>query len=236
MRGVLEHNGRESAVRGDSHVRRRFHDIVPRSGRTAARRYPFGKPSLEDPSVPARLAPRVPVFRGPKKSVKKTLAAMSEDELPYGPQPTTYERGEMPHGGQSPGQDGGRLYQARVGAKRSMRFWADPRRIVRLRQEAAELVAGSALNSGGQCFMTTRCPFSDPQDPVSRVSTIRGGQGPAEAYPRMCACSIRTKAIPGPLHATLRRRVGGGKRGDVQKPVLRRKAPRTTSAPSRRAR
>ncbi|TMU98225.1 hypothetical protein FGK60_10480 [Streptomyces sp. DASNCL29] len=26
--------------------------------------------------------------------------------------------------------------------------------------------------------MTTRCPFSDPQDPVSRVSEIRG-QGPA---------------------------------------------------------
>ncbi|MBL1290808.1 universal stress protein [Streptomyces sp. For3] len=25
--------------------------------------------------------------------------------------------------------------------------------------------------------MTTRCPFSDPQDPVSRVSNIRG-QGP----------------------------------------------------------
>ncbi|PKR46187.1 hypothetical protein CWE27_06345 [Streptomyces sp. EAG2] len=26
--------------------------------------------------------------------------------------------------------------------------------------------------------MTTRCPFSDPQDPVSRVSNIRG-QGPS---------------------------------------------------------
>lgn len=32
----------------------------------------------------------------------------------------------------------------------------------------------SALNSGERFFMTTRCPSSDPQDPVSRVSDIRG--------------------------------------------------------------
>lgn len=31
----------------------------------------------------------------------------------------------------------------------------------------------SALNSGGQCFMTTRCPISDPQDPCLKCPTFR---------------------------------------------------------------
>lgn len=32
--------------------------------------------------------------------------------------------------------------------------------------------------------MTTRCPFSDPQDPVSRVSKIKG-QGPSQIHPSL---------------------------------------------------
>ncbi|TXS07860.1 hypothetical protein EAO68_38345 [Streptomyces sp. wa22] len=46
--------------------------------------------------------------------------------------------------------------------------------------------------------MTTRCPFSDPQDPVSRVSNIRG-QGPtAFSAPMSRLSSISCRALFGP--------------------------------------
>jgi hypothetical protein len=78
-------------------------------------------------------------FRAAKKTAKKILEEMSTDgnELPYGPGPW-----EMHHGGSLwvKAESGWRMYRARVGVEWSMQFCADPAKIDRLRQEAAELV------------------------------------------------------------------------------------------------
>ncbi|MET9901205.1 DUF6424 family protein [Streptomyces sp. NPDC006446] len=81
-------------------------------------------------------------FRAAKKVAHKILAEMSEDDLPYGPQPSGAEHWEMHHGGSLwvKGAGGWRMYRARVGIEWSMQFCADPAKVDRLRREAAELV------------------------------------------------------------------------------------------------
>ncbi|MEU0437567.1 DUF6424 family protein [Streptomyces sp. NPDC006290] len=81
-------------------------------------------------------------FQAAKKLTHKVLAEMSEDDLPYGPQPPGAEHWEMHHGGSLwvKGAHGWRMYRARVGIEWSMQFCADPAKVDRLRQEAAELI------------------------------------------------------------------------------------------------
>ncbi|AXQ53449.1 hypothetical protein D0C37_01550 [Streptomyces koyangensis] len=67
--------------------------------------------------------------------------------------------------------------------------------------------------------MTTRCPFSDPQDPVSRVSNIRG-QGPGwGVFGRLagwaCRSLIGLKRRPGYRGSRFVRRVVGRGRAGV---------------------
>lgn len=79
-------------------------------------------------------------FRAAKKVAKKILEELSAAgaEAPYGPGPW-----EMHHGGSLWVMTGSgwRMYRARVGIEWSMQFCADPAKIDRLRQEAADLVA-----------------------------------------------------------------------------------------------
>ncbi|MFD8521220.1 DUF6424 family protein [Streptomyces capillispiralis] len=82
-------------------------------------------------------------FRAAKKTAKKILAELGEEDLPYGPRPSASEHWEMHHGGSLwvRTTSGWRLYRARVGIEWSMQFCADPARVDRLRRDAAELVA-----------------------------------------------------------------------------------------------
>ncbi|MCX5245777.1 DUF6424 family protein [Streptomyces sp. NBC_00201] len=77
-------------------------------------------------------------FRAAKDVTHKILREMGRTELPYGPGPY-----EMHHGGSLwvKTSGGWRMYRARVGIEWSMQFCADPAKVDRLRQEAADLVA-----------------------------------------------------------------------------------------------
>ncbi|PBC80536.1 hypothetical protein SAMN05428945_4963 [Streptomyces sp. 2224.1] len=88
-------------------------------------------------------------FRAAKTTARKILHAMDDADLPYGPRPvdpdqesSNSERWEMHHGGSLwvKGSRGWRMYRARVGIEWSMQFCADPGKVDRLRQDAAELV------------------------------------------------------------------------------------------------
>ncbi|WP_424863152.1 DUF6424 family protein [Streptomyces sp. MMS24-I29] len=81
-------------------------------------------------------------FRAAKKTVHKILDEMSDTDLPYGSRPVGSERWEMHHGGSLwvRGAGGWRMYRARVGIEWSMQFCAEPVKVDRLRQEAAELI------------------------------------------------------------------------------------------------
>ncbi|MEU6604376.1 DUF6424 family protein [Streptomyces shenzhenensis] len=81
-------------------------------------------------------------FRAAKKTARKILDEMSDAELPYGPRPAGSEHWEMHHGGSLwlRGERGWLMYRARVGIEWSMQFCAEPVKVDRLRQEAAELV------------------------------------------------------------------------------------------------
>ncbi|MEU6254241.1 DUF6424 family protein [Streptomyces sp. NPDC047043] len=77
-------------------------------------------------------------FRAAKEVAHKILDELAKDERPYGPGPY-----EMHHGGSLWVRTGSgwRMFRARVGIEWSMQFCADPAKIERLRQEAADLVA-----------------------------------------------------------------------------------------------
>ncbi|MFI5686892.1 DUF6424 family protein [Streptomyces sp. NPDC051636] len=81
-------------------------------------------------------------FRAAKRVAKKILGEMADEDLPYGPRPAGAEHWEMHHGGSLwvKGARGWRMYRARVGIEWSMQFCADPAKVDRLRQDAAELV------------------------------------------------------------------------------------------------
>lgn len=81
-------------------------------------------------------------FRAAKKTARKILDEMSDEELPYGTRPAGSERWEMHHGGSLwvRGKHAWRMYRARVGIEWSMQFCAEPAKVDRLRREAAELV------------------------------------------------------------------------------------------------
>jgi hypothetical protein len=86
-------------------------------------------------------------FRAAKKTAHEILREMEDADLPYGPRPVDpgpngSEHWEMHHGGSLwvKGSGGWRMYRARVGIEWSMQFCADPEKVDRLRQEAAELV------------------------------------------------------------------------------------------------
>lgn len=88
-------------------------------------------------------------FRAAKETAQKILRAMDDSDLPYGPRPVdpqegskTSEHWEMHHGGSLwvKGPGSWRMYRARVGIEWSMQFCADPEKVDRLRQEAAELI------------------------------------------------------------------------------------------------
>lgn len=83
-----------------------------------------------------------PEFEAAKTAAKKILAECSQATYPYGPGPW-----EMHHGGSLwvKGNSGWRLYLARAGIEWSMQFCADPAKVDRLRQEAAELMAAFPL-------------------------------------------------------------------------------------------
>ncbi|MFF4213067.1 DUF6424 family protein [Streptomyces sp. NPDC001796] len=83
-----------------------------------------------------------PYFRTAKKIAQKLLADMRDSDLPYGPRPAGAEHWEMHHGGSLwvKGPSSWRMYRARVGIEWSMQFCADPAKVDRLRQEAAELI------------------------------------------------------------------------------------------------
>lgn len=78
-------------------------------------------------------------FVAARKTAIRILEEMQadDDELPYGPGPW-----EMHHGGSLwvKGDAGWRMYRARVGVEWSAQFCADPAKIDRLRQEAADLI------------------------------------------------------------------------------------------------
>ena len=86
-------------------------------------------------------------FRAAKSATKKILEELDDEHLPYGPRPTGTDHWEMHHGGSLwvKGENGWRMYRARVGIEWSMQFCADPAKVDRLRQEAAELVAAFPL-------------------------------------------------------------------------------------------
>jgi hypothetical protein len=77
-------------------------------------------------------------FRAAKEVANKILQEPGATEPPYGPGPY-----EMHHGGSLWVKTGGgwRMYRARVGIEWSMQFCADPAKVDRLRQEAADLLA-----------------------------------------------------------------------------------------------
>jgi hypothetical protein len=77
-------------------------------------------------------------FRAAKDTANKILKELGSTERPYGPGPY-----EMHHGGSLwvKTDAGWRMYRARVGIEWSMQFCADPAKVDRLRQEAADLVA-----------------------------------------------------------------------------------------------
>ncbi|MFD7873716.1 DUF6424 family protein [Streptomyces sp. NPDC059766] len=81
-------------------------------------------------------------FRAAKKTAHKILDEMSDADLPYGSRPTGSGHWEMHHGGSLwvKAERGWRMYRARVGIEWSMQFCAEPVKVDRLRQEAAELV------------------------------------------------------------------------------------------------
>ncbi|WP_337587797.1 DUF6424 family protein [Streptomyces collinus] len=88
-------------------------------------------------------------FRAAKDTAHKILHAMEDADLPYGPRPVdaqqvakNSERWEMHHGGSLwvKGSRGWLMYRARVGIEWSMQFCADPAKVDRLRQDAADLV------------------------------------------------------------------------------------------------
>lgn len=79
-------------------------------------------------------------FTAARKTTIRILEELEADggELPYGPGPW-----EMHHGGSLwvKAPSGWRMYRARVGVEWSAQFCADPAKVDRLRQEAAELVS-----------------------------------------------------------------------------------------------
>ncbi|MGW0283216.1 DUF6424 family protein [Streptomyces sp. NPDC003236] len=88
-------------------------------------------------------------FRAAKATARKILHVMDDADLPYGPRPlgakegpADSERWEMHHGGSLwvKGARGWLMFRARVGIEWSMQFCADPAKVDRLRQDAAELV------------------------------------------------------------------------------------------------
>ncbi|WP_398947954.1 DUF6424 family protein [Streptomyces sp. BK340] len=88
-------------------------------------------------------------FVAAKKAAHAILHAMEDPDLPYGPRPVDpgagpngSEHWEMHHGGSLwvRGRDHWLMYRARVGIEWSMQFCADPEKVDRLRQEAAELI------------------------------------------------------------------------------------------------
>ncbi|GHI02082.1 hypothetical protein Scel_04030 [Streptomyces cellostaticus] len=86
-------------------------------------------------------------FTAAKKTAHDILRKMNDADLPYGPRPVDPGQGgaehwEMHHGGSLwvMGSHGWLMYRARVGIEWSMQFCADPAKVDRLRQEAAELV------------------------------------------------------------------------------------------------
>ncbi|MFJ9706378.1 DUF6424 family protein [Streptomyces sp. NPDC101234] len=90
-----------------------------------------------------------PQFIAAKKTAHAILHAMADADLPYGPRPVDPgpgpnggEHWEMHHGGSLwvKGAKGWRMYRARVGIEWSMQFCADPVKVDRLREEAAELM------------------------------------------------------------------------------------------------
>ncbi|WP_030345860.1 DUF6424 family protein [Streptomyces sp. NRRL S-1022] len=84
-----------------------------------------------------------PFFQAAKRTAHRILDEIDDADLPYGPRPVAPEGWEMHHGGSLWVRTAGgwRMYRARVGIEWSMQFCADPPRIDRLRQDAAELVA-----------------------------------------------------------------------------------------------
>ncbi|MGW7528507.1 DUF6424 family protein [Streptomyces sp. NPDC054783] len=89
-------------------------------------------------------------FRAAKETAHKILSQMNDADLPYGPRPVDpgpepngSEHWEMHHGGSLwvKGADHWLMFRARVGIEWSMQFCADPTKVDRLRQEAAELIA-----------------------------------------------------------------------------------------------
>ena len=86
-------------------------------------------------------------FRAAKETAHKILAEMDNADLPYGPRPSGAQHWEMHHGGSLwvKGQNGWRMYRARVGIEWSMQFCAEPSKVDRLRRDAAELVDGFPL-------------------------------------------------------------------------------------------
>jgi hypothetical protein len=83
-----------------------------------------------------------PYFRAAKKTAHRILDEMNDDDLPYGSRPSGAHPWEMHHGGSLwvKGENGWRMYRARVGVEWSMQFCAEPSKVDRLRREAAELV------------------------------------------------------------------------------------------------
>lgn len=90
-------------------------------------------------------------FRAAKKTAHKILDEISDADLPYGSRPTGSEHWEMHHGGSLwvKGAGGWRMYRARVGIEWSMQFCAEPVKVDRLRQEAAELIDAFPLTLAG---------------------------------------------------------------------------------------
>ncbi|MEU6669166.1 DUF6424 family protein [Streptomyces sp. NPDC046727] len=83
-------------------------------------------------------------FKAAKRTAHRILDQMDDADLPYGPRPVEPDHWEMHHGGSLwvMTRGGWRMYRARVGIEWSMQFCAEPSRVDRLRQDAAELVAG----------------------------------------------------------------------------------------------
>ncbi|WP_443055903.1 DUF6424 family protein [Streptomyces sp. IBSBF 3136] len=88
-------------------------------------------------------------FRAAKETAHKILHAVEDTDLPYGPRPVDAQQGaknserwEMHHGGSLwvKGSRSWLMYRARVGIEWSMQFCADPAKVDRLRQDAADLV------------------------------------------------------------------------------------------------
>ncbi|WP_055586699.1 DUF6424 family protein [Streptacidiphilus griseoplanus] len=114
-----------------------------------------------------------PFFRAAKQAAHKILDETNDANLPYGPRPVEPDHWEMHHGGSLWVKTAGgwRMYRARVGIEWSMQFCAEPSKIDRLRQDAAELVAAFPLtlpalaNLGyEEAEQLLRTPITDADD------------------------------------------------------------------------